>query len=400
MSRATKVVAFAARLLPKELRDRYREQWLADLRDADEAGIDPAEVVWGSLAFVATVNRPILPSLRRPDAAGRARRARLAGALALSTAVLGLSQFGHVFVGGVTGDTVRDFAVFLTIGLMGLYFALATIGAVSIVVITRHIGTRVRTAVGMLVLASCAPLVQLGIDGLAYDGVNSQLGYLAYQYSAYAIATVFVVVALRLLWLDLAGVAAERRPTSIRAVALAAVAVLAAALLCVVPATFVWLSRTLPVFNWESMGYSGTTGPDGTFVLEEIPATRAMYEEWLWINEQVEQLVTWGFVTLTASVVLLAAAVIVLSLRARMRPSVLAAAAIGVILLLSAAMTSFLQLMPLAPVLPPELLQIIGQLLLVGVILYAIGGVRFDSKRLARPSHRHDVEGGVELVES
>ena len=399
MSRATKVVAFAARLLPKELRDRYREQWLADLRDADEAGIDPAEVVWGSLAFVATVNSPILPGLRRPDAAGRTRRARLAGALALSTAVLGLSQFGHVFVGGVTGDTVRDFAVFLTIGLMELYFALATIGAVSIVVITRHIGTRVRTAVGMLVLASCAPLVQLGIDGLAGYGVNSQLGYLAYQYSVYVLAAVLVAVALRLLWVEVADTGRPRR-ASIPALAVAAGAVLAAGVLGVVPAVFVWLSRTSPVFNWESGGYVGTTGPDGTFVLEEIEATRAMYDEWVWLNEMAEQQVAWGFALLAASVVLLVVAVVVLSVRARMSSGPLAVAAIGLVMLLSAAMTSFLQLMPLAPVLPPELLQIIGQLLLVGVILYAIGGVRFDSKRLARPSHRHDVEGGVELVES
>ena len=113
-----------------------------------------------------------------------------------------------------------------------------------------------------------------------------------------------------------------------------------------------------------------------------------------------EQQVAWGFALLAASVVLLVVAVVVLSVRARMSSGPLAVAAIGLVMLLSAAMTSFLQLMPLAPVLPPELLQIIGQLLLVGVILYAIGGVRFDSKRLARPGHRHDVEGGVELVES
>ena len=43
------VIRAAARLLPASIRDRYREQWLADARDATEVGLSPASIAFAAL---------------------------------------------------------------------------------------------------------------------------------------------------------------------------------------------------------------------------------------------------------------------------------------------------------------------------------------------------------------
>jgi hypothetical protein len=63
-STARIAVATAVTLLPAALRKRYREQWMADLRDAADVGIRRSEIAWGSLAFAATVDRIALESER------------------------------------------------------------------------------------------------------------------------------------------------------------------------------------------------------------------------------------------------------------------------------------------------------------------------------------------------
>jgi hypothetical protein len=93
LARAT--VKVAARLLPRDMRDRYREQWLADLRDASEHDIPISQIAIGSLSFAAIVNRPPFPGLRTPTQDGVLRRSRPAVALALSTALLALSQYAN-----------------------------------------------------------------------------------------------------------------------------------------------------------------------------------------------------------------------------------------------------------------------------------------------------------------
>lgn len=54
------VVRFAATLLPAPMRDRYREQWLGELRDAEEVGIPRAEIAMAALTFAASLDRPFL----------------------------------------------------------------------------------------------------------------------------------------------------------------------------------------------------------------------------------------------------------------------------------------------------------------------------------------------------
>jgi len=393
MSAAARVVQLSAALLPRELRDRYREQWTSDLRDAAEAGISQGEIARGALAFAATVARPLPWSgAPAPTAAQVESRSRLAAGLALSAALLGVVVFATAFRWAMTGyffDS-EDFPGFLPNWLLAVFSVLSPIVAVVIVTRTRAVNPRVRAAVWLLVLPCFAPTVQRAIDGVIFWLPSPGPGSLAYL-----VATVIVVIALRLLWrgLEHGGGSAP----DLKAHVYSTLGVLVVGALCVGFAAQVWASRIPLVFTWLpiEVAYSG---PNGTMIRESIPVTQADYEEWLWLKENFENLVAWSFIGVTVGVVLLAIALTVLSRVLRVRSGSLAGAAIAIILVGTAMLLSFLSGGFATSVLPPELLQTIGTLLLVGVILYAVGGVRFDSKRLARPSHRHDVEGAVELL--
>src|SRR4051812_18762581 len=97
------VIRAAARTLPAAIRDRYREQWLADARDATDAGLRPASIALAAVSFAVSYDRPL------PWSGRSAASPRLAAALALSAAVLGISSFATIDgVGGLTGVTGYD----------------------------------------------------------------------------------------------------------------------------------------------------------------------------------------------------------------------------------------------------------------------------------------------------
>ncbi len=384
MTLATNAVRFAVLLLPKNLRDRYREQWTSDLRDAAEAGIPQHEIATGALAFAATVARPLPWSgAPAPTAAQVETRARLAAALALSVAATGVVGYATAFRWAVTGFGGEDgFQVALAI--------IAPIVPLAIVMRTRAVNSRVRLAVWLLVLPGFAPTVQHAVDGGMY-GIPSP-GSLAY-----VVGVLIIAVALRLLWLGLdqrEGVAA-----SVKANVCSALAVVVVGALCVGYAAQVWASRVPLIFSWSG-GFSVSSNADGKMVRETIPATQAMYDEWLFFKNVFEQMVAASFIGATIGVVLLTISVVVLSRLLRTRPSTLAAAAIAIVLVATAMLLSFLGGASSVSAVPPELLQNLGQLLLVAVIFVSIGGPRFDPRRLPRTRHRHDVEGRVELLNS
>lgn len=382
MSAASAVVDFAVRLLPRNLRERYREQWRSDLRDATEAGISQGEIARGALAFAATVARPLPWSgAPEPTATQVERRSRVAAAIALGVAVSGLIGYATAFRWAVTGLG----------GEGGLQVALAVIAPVlpiAIVMRTRAVNSHVRLAVWLLVLPGFAPIVQRAIDGAMY-GIPSPGSF------AYVAGALIIAIALRLLWLGLdrgSGVTPSAKPSTYSALAVVVVGAL-----CLGYAAQVWASRVPLKFSWlpAEVGYSG---PDGGFIRESIPATQAMYEEWLFLKNEFEQIVAASFIGVSVGVALLVIAVIALSRVFRIRASTLAAAAIAIVLIATAMLLSFLDGAYTSSVVPSEVLQNIGQLLLLGVVLVAVGDLWFDPKRLARVRHRHDVEGGVELL--
>lgn len=383
MTAAALAVRLAAATLPKRLRARYREQWLADLRDAEEAGLRSSEIVLGSLAFAMTLDRPILPGLRTPDAAGVNRRTRLAGSLALSAALLALSLYARVGAGESTDSPVRDFVVFIAVVLLALYFVVALVTALAIVSITHGIPSRVRSAVWLFAAASTAPLVQALVDGVMFNYEGSEFWYFASSVAAYVAGTVVAVVAMRLLWFGLPR-ALPQPPLRQRAT-FAAFVVLAAGAIGIILGAVAWAARTPIVFSWLP-GYSVTSDAGGTLVHTSIPATRAMYEEWLSLKQQFEWLVAANFVGLAVLALALAIAVVVLSRSTRIQPGRLAVAAFAILVIANAGFWSWLQLAPAPAPASPALTQLTGQVVLIGLVLVGVGHVRFATRPRVAPA--------------
>ncbi|MGB3911199.1 MAG: hypothetical protein WBL06_12075 [Pseudolysinimonas sp.] len=158
---AERLVRIAASLLPPLARDRYREEWLADLAGADEAGVAPSGVVVGAFATAATMSRTA------PELSGLtldrlfAHRLRIAGALLGGAAVLatGYSAYGGYRQPSMDGAAVVAviggiaLAVAIVLGLAGL---MALGGALAVALEARRYGI-----VGMLVATLLLVIVVL-----------------------------------------------------------------------------------------------------------------------------------------------------------------------------------------------------------------------------------------------
>lgn len=89
-------VSFAAATLPGPVRDRYREEWLADLAGAADAGVRPSGVVLGALIFSMTLGRTAPEITGVPLGVTVRRRARWGVAFLAAAGVL---WFGGYFLG-------------------------------------------------------------------------------------------------------------------------------------------------------------------------------------------------------------------------------------------------------------------------------------------------------------
>jgi hypothetical protein len=357
---STALVTLAAKTLPVRIRDRYREQWLADVRDAPEAGIRPATIALAALAFAVQLDRPF-PARRVPTASDRARRSRLAVGLALSAASLSLTNYPGVSFGGLTGVEIYDFGVFLVTALLMIYAVLAPVAALVLV------RGGMRLPVVLLVLASTATIVKMLVDSsLAWGSVYATPGALAYL-----VGGLLVIVACGIVW----------RPTAARsrwAPVLGALAVWALTALALVYAVAAWAARTPLV--WGPL------------------ADAAYYQEWLDLKAGFEALVLQVFWVAAFVGLALGILVFVVGRFMNERRATALGVVFGAIMLLGASgVLGFLELGmsdTVAPVLLDPL-RLFAQALLTAVTLVAVAGVRY----LPRAGHRHDVERRVELIE-
>ena len=356
------VIRAAARTLPAAIRDRYREQWLADARDATEAGLRPASIALAALAFAVTIDRP-LPSRPVPTAQQRAQRSRLAVGLALSAALLALSVYPAVGFQGVTDLILWDFTRFFLGMLLIAYGVLAPIVALVLVRGARH-----RTAVVLLALACTAPIADSLID-TALPWQWSVNMYATPGTLAYLGAAVLVAAASVLLWTP-APIGARRAP--------------------VVGGLVVWLVTALGLVYANSIAWSGDL-PLG--VIAEDPAVWALWQALLVDHDATVTAALWWWAIAGAVVGIL---VFVIARRMSERGATAVAVAAGAISLLGASgVFGLLELGISQSVLPVLLdpLRLVARVLLVATTLVAVGGAR-----LTRVGHRHDVEGAVELL--
>ena len=190
MSISTRIVRITAGTLPKSLRDRYREQWLADVRDAPEQNLRPAQIALGTVAFAVTVGRPF-PKPRELTPAEVDRRVRIARGLAVSAAVLGLSQWASMFAGEYVGDgRVPDAPTVVMSTSLIAYAVLASAVALILVLVTRRVSTRTRWAVALFAVASASPIVQSSLSAAGNASWEPALHASAIPYLAAAIPVV------------------------------------------------------------------------------------------------------------------------------------------------------------------------------------------------------------------
>lgn len=124
-------VRFAARTLPRGIRARYREEWLADLDAAKTEGVNPAGVVVGTLLFSATLNRDAPQLSGMPLSVMAARHARQAIAFFGVAAVLLFGTWINGQSGSATGTTTVGGIVAVALNLwLGLVIATALAGII------------------------------------------------------------------------------------------------------------------------------------------------------------------------------------------------------------------------------------------------------------------------------
>lgn len=362
---STVIVRVAASLLPVRSRARYREQWLADLRDAPELGIGTAEIAAGSIAFAMTHGRA-LPSLGPARAWTVAARARLAVGLSLSAAVLAISQFSTLSAGGLTGNTAYDFTTFVASMLLTAFGILAPIAALIAAFATAGVTRRIRLAVALLVLASTASVVGGAID--------VQLWWISLPWPltpgsfVYPLAIVLVAVACVAAWREFRPAeptASQRtRPQLLLTSVVGGILVVTAVIVGFVHAVALWEARTPLIFG-----------------LPFSEPNRANFEEWMTLKVQFEGLVS---TILGAWIVIgiVVAVIVALSGLSRWattrRVTALSFGALCLSLLSYGLVLVFLSLgsSVIASTEPVELLLLIARWSLVALIVIMVGGGR------------------------
>jgi hypothetical protein len=358
------IVRFAAALLPVHSRERYREQWLGELRDAPELGIRASEIAIGSVAFVATLARP-MPGGTRMTADVVARRSRWAVALSLSAAIVAISQYASVVTVSETANSGGvSFVVFLVSTLLTAYPVIAPIVALGAVLATRSVARLVRVAVGLLTLASVLPVFRGAIDRIP-SGIGSE--YLTPGMIVYPAAVALLALAGATLWRECRArqsatlTRPERFPRRLLYSTVGGLVVAVTVALGFADTITMWAARTPLVFG-------------DAFAA----ANRAEFEEWLTLKVRFEDMVstvfgTWIIVGIAIAVAIAASG---LSRRSTARRSVTLAVGVLCLILVSyGGLVIFLQLATptITPSVPVDLVMLVGRIGLIALVLVMVG---------------------------
>ena len=155
----------AVALLPASIRDRYREQWQADARDAAELGLSRSDIASGALIFALSVNRRAVDPVAPTELARRRVRSGLA--LTLSGLVV---AFG-MYVGGATVSVVPLVAGLQAV-LVSVQSAIVIVGVVGGLglLVAGAVASGIRSVAAIIgVLVLVLGYVFLGLSTVAYD---------------------------------------------------------------------------------------------------------------------------------------------------------------------------------------------------------------------------------------
>jgi hypothetical protein len=275
MSRlATAAVRIAAAFLPKELRIRYREQWMGDLRDASDVGVSTGGIARGSLAFAATYTRSLSSWAHVSD---RALWVRVAVALSFSSAIVSISQYSIFAISsGSDSSSAAGLVVLASTQLLAAFMVLAPLLSLVVVFATRGTERRQRLSVCLLVVATVLPMTRPGIDNLLVPGGDF---YTSPGTVVFPIAFALVIAAGTILARMYRSLARPNVPQRLsRRLLTSTIAALLVVVIVVagfVGMTGVWDARTPLVFG-----------------LPLNEANRAFYTQWVQLKFQFEGLVS------------------------------------------------------------------------------------------------------------
>ncbi|HEX4400750.1 MAG TPA: hypothetical protein VHZ98_05460 [Galbitalea sp.] len=371
-SLAQAVVTFSARTLPRSIRERYREQWLADLRDAAEVGLNRGQIAAATLACAVTTSHP-WPERRVLTAVEIQRRARLGQGLAFGAALLGVSHYASIVPDRDFSGNPPDYGSFapffsLATGALFVFALVGTVFALLLVVATRGVDLRVRAAVALFALASCSPLVQGAIDSTQYGEFGE---YLRPSALVYLLGAFLTAVAAGLLWRD-----RPRRSESTRGSLLipivggviVALSVSAGAVLAAV----VWSERRPLIWSSDVIdGPARLSNPN--------------YAEWLSLKNHVEGMISATFVSWTIAGVVFGVLVATLPivLHFRMRSAVLTTVgALSIAVVAEAGLLAYLEVAEYGTI-PPWAIQLVVILGRFGLVISAVTGIAGRRPRLS-----------------
>jgi hypothetical protein len=349
-------VNLAVALLPKDARDRYREQWAGELRDAAEVGIAESEIASGALSAAVRFARP-LPSWLR------ATRPRHSLALALSAAVVSLSDAASLVPATDGSGVVHDPSSVASTPLIS-WIVVVPIFALVMILASRVASARERVMVALLAVATYLPLFRTRIDGI--DN-GADVDWISPGALTYAVAFGLVVVAIVLAWREYRLLRPARNPARLRLrmvrSSVAGLVVVVTVALCSIDEFARWASKA--PYVWRE--------PVTT-------ANRADYDFWLTSKNAIEAMVAHTLLSWVIAGMILAIGVIAFgaSRRATVRRTILLAAGVLSTALLSYGGTIiFLQIITtnsLNEVVPVSLVLTTARLGMIAIALVAIGG--------------------------
>lgn len=326
-------VSAAVLLTPAHLRSRYREQWRADLRDAKEAGVPASQIVMGALRVALAADRRSSRPLGAPLGTA-SMRGRVAGTLALSVAVLGLSGSAttiaptHVWLGGAEPVSAMQSV------LIAVWSTAAALATVVLVASARGMTTRARLGALLLLAVGTAPLVHRAIaspDRLADYGRLTSPAWLVY-----VVAAALTVIAVRMMaWRLPPRLAADRAGRAKRFVAIGLIVIAVTTSIAV--AIEMWSGR-------PPLDPPVATAADGS--VTRVPRDSEEYLEWARYAADAEREVAIVFVVVAGLGLIVVIAAALLMRRLDSRGALLATVgAVAVVVLTFVALVSYLVLM-------------------------------------------------------
>jgi len=143
------VVRLAARSLPALARARYREEWLADLAGADEAGVARSSIAFGALSTAVTIDRLHPAVLGMTLSRAFSLRLRAAAGFGLAAALLAIGSNAYAGFPGLPAlaAVVATLVAVLTVGAV-----IATVGALQVAVAARRPAAAILVVLAALAL--------------------------------------------------------------------------------------------------------------------------------------------------------------------------------------------------------------------------------------------------------